>query len=274
MGVRLKLLFTLFISFFIIAPNSHGYMVGRVRFTEQDFYRHIIPQLKSISNDFQTILKTYAETEEELINLGFQQKRIVWDRYESYLEKCHAEINEDCLTEIKKLEADLSRFESFLDREIYQKFKRILNQFDIDQYFRIQFDLMSIVIQIHNKLQAIKLKGIFATTVNQDARKEIEHLFYQLDHQIGALYIELSPEDKRQDFRKVYTSFIIPIRDKLIIGKYQDYLKENLKELNLTWNEFNMVLLKKSGETSKKQESILNVVQNRWNSILRVVMQP
>jgi hypothetical protein len=249
-------------------------VAGKVRFSEQDFYRHVIPQLKSVVVDFQSILKTYSDSEEELINAGFNQKRIVWDRYESYIQECSGETTANCLEVIKNLEADLNRFESFLDREIYQKFKRILNQYDIDQYFRIQFDLMSILMQIHQRLQSIKIKTMFATTITKDERKDIEHLFYQLDHQIGALYIELSPEDKRKDFRKVYTSFIIPIRDKLIIGKHQLYLKENLKDLNLTWNEFNMQLLKKSGETSKKQESILNAVQNRWNAVLRVIMQP
>ncbi len=269
----MKLLFNLLVSFIWISPVD-AYVAGKVRFSEQDFYRQVVPQLKIIVSDFQSILKTYSDSEEELINTGFNQKRIVWDRYESYIEQCSNEINANCLLVIQNLEADLNRFESFLDREIYQKFKRILSQYDIDQYFRIQFDLMSILIQIHQRLQSIKIKTMFSITISDNEKKDVENLFYQLDHQIGALYIELSPEDKRTDFRKVYSSFIIPIRDKLIIGKHQLYLKENLRDLNLIWNEFNMLLLKKSGVTSKKQETILNAVQNRWNSILRVIMQP
>jgi hypothetical protein len=67
-----------------------------------------------------------------------------------------------------------------------------------------------------------------------------------------------------------WIGFIKPVEEFIINKNEMSYFKENITRFNVNWNILNVKLTKRNIPISKQIKTLLNIMHNRWNNILKV----
>jgi hypothetical protein len=85
------------------------------------------------------------------------------------------------------------------------------------------------------------------------------------------LFILQSSDNRfQEDFTTYWSSFVKPIERNVIIRNSKQYFLSNINDLNIRWNALNVRLTKRDFLIPKQAKTLLKIMHNRWNNILKV----
>ena len=85
---------------------------------------------------------------------------------------------------------------------------------------------------------------------------------------------EASDNRFRNDLNGYWSNFALPVYKFIIVKDQKKYFTDNLNEFNIRWNSLNVRLSKRNKKVSKQVKTLINIMHNRWNRILKVTLNP
>lgn len=261
MNIRLVIYMSL-----IVPALSWGYNLGKIDITNYEFRRYIIPQLRSILSDFTNVAKHYAETQTPL----FKSKNkftILKRNYLKVLKACPKYLGEECkqsLTEMLNTSRSIEKL--VLEETLLVDPKKQLFIDQVRSINKMATATGKLTIHIENVLTSIGM----GKELDNNMTDQLKNVLTQTTLYYHHYLVSLMPEKYYNNFKVLWTQFILPIEEKIILDSNVDFIRYNLTQLNSTWHDFNMFFLKKEKSTPKKIETYLNTMNRRWNSILKL----
>jgi len=262
---KLIVLYSLFLSIQVF-----GYSQKQIALSDYEFRRYVRPQLRSISNDFQTLLFALNPELKEFKS-SYNDIRSMYSQIKEIEESCSENfINDDCFKLIKKVNSITKGLlkSNYLITDVKVN--------DVDEkniHYHIFEDYQNQVLSLWTYTDSLLFQKQYLDFFIFDHAKlmnEVREIysFYNL------FLLKSSFKPTRQEFTSYWIGFIKPIYDRVLIYNKIDYFKHNITEFNMTWNILNVKLTKRNIPISKQVSTILNIMHNRWNNILKVSLKP
>jgi hypothetical protein len=256
---------------FTISIPAWCYTSKDMDLTDYEFRRYVRPQLRSILQDYKSLII----------------------------------ILNDNLSPFKE---DIGLFRSLIGQasKIQTKCKNLNNEYCFEYYEKIHKQYIKLLKNIEKQQVPLSEKDkidrqIFAWNMLENVKQELFNSFFRLDaglleYQIkgqinmfpkelvtlleksylifNLFLLENSKESYRKKFHAYWLSFIKPVYKFILIQDNKKYFQDNLTDLNIAWNEINVYLTKRNKNVPKQAITLVNIMHNRWNRILKVTLKP
>jgi hypothetical protein len=241
------------------------------------FNRYIIPQLRAISKEYYHLLVKLHPINKVLITLNAQGKSLV-KNLNTFENSCQ-DMTPECDQKLK----DVYKVSRSIDRTILeiQKYKITMNSADHLKDSGLSYmKLLAQLDQVGNsnyKLLHYLEEYRLTTNTNYSSYFSKKHVIKSLIHEIlintKMIMTGFLNKNIQSDFEAVWFQFISPIDKNIIEEKQKDFLLKRLDRLNMTWNTFHMKMTKGNHKMPKSITSIIKIMHNRWNSILKIILR-
>lgn len=258
--------------------NYFFFKKSQIKVPEASFQRYIQPQLKSLVVEFFLILKKTHPFHGELLELRkhLRKQKKEWE-----------EVRRICKIkeEPEKCEKSYKNFYTLTkDLDIIL----LKTQMNFPEFSKLEFPtqkdnllgVISIIKKITNEnykmIHFLEEHFITSRTVYENfyhADKQFSSIIHKNELELNLTYSALLPSDYRQDFEDTFTGFILPVEEFIIDGDNFNYLVDNLEELNIVWNTFHMRIEKGNLSIAKQHISLVKIMHNRWNSVLKMLLR-
>lgn len=278
-----RVLLPLFLTSIILAPQAFGnypyynFNKLKVKINRASYQRYIRPQLKNIVSDYFHIMKKIEPAEQDLISVRNKTQKMndIWRSWTSRCGKNHAG---DCHT----LLHNLYKESRALDRIIlsFQNQRLRIKNFGLskilDTVLHLTSDLDKIS-SINYMILHFSEESLMTDTTTYQANSLVQDKFTVLLHKMlvssELILPALISNDFKEVFDQVWYGFIKPIDRQIVQEDNPDYLLRHLGDLNLSWNAFHMKVAKSELKMNKSELQTVQIMHNRWNSILKVILR-
>jgi len=260
-----KILFVLIFSF-----SATAYSPKDLDVTSYEYNRYVKPQLKSIIQDYKTLI-FILNPELKVLKESFSLKKKLSKLEYSLKDKCFITKENKCLKKIEEVSILLRK----LKKSCYNKidFSKVKN-LTIDEKLKAQNKLTSFYqeitkteIEIDTFLMEVKL--LAPKFINS---KEIKHQMSNIVTFFDLFILQSSDNRFQDDLTTYWSSFVKPIERNVLIRNNKQYFLSNINDLNIRWNALNIRLTKRNLLIPKQAKTLLNIMHNRWNNILKVTL--
>ena len=277
------LLFILLLAPFQTLSASPGTGFGlkekKIFISDVDYARYIRPQLKAIVSDYYSLLRElhpiFASVAD--LKLGLAQvsnDALYWDI------NCKTNSDDNCHQFLKQVHRNLVGLELLI-----LKLKKTPYLFNEVDSMPLDVDALLMVDNYANQMygstiQLINWLEIMLLSYQTGHSKKISDQMINLKSTVHSLNINFdfitfqgTSGKFRDNFKFVYMNFIREIEQKILANDKKDLLQSNLETLNISWNTFHMKMTKSNLPTPNKTQNAIKNLHNRWNSILKVVIE-
>ncbi|MCB9061320.1 MAG: hypothetical protein H6622_07350 [Halobacteriovoraceae bacterium] len=248
---------------------------SKVSIDERTYRKYIVPQLKSITVEFYHILSKMNENNLKVVNVKNRITELNSD-WQKWRKSCFRP-GPDCNIELPKFydrikESDqnissLLKKGQALDLEDYTKFDVYLN------YLK-QLDLVANnSFNIVHKFEQVLIHTDETYLPYPDIINEISTDLHNLKIETEILLFTIFEKNEADNFYFVWNSFIKKIESYILHENDPNVLIELLEYMNMSWNTFHMELVKGDLKIPKKLNVTFQVMHNRWNSILKIILK-
>ena len=262
MKINLVLLFSLF------CCGSFGYDLEHISISDYEFRRYVRPQLRSISNEFQTLffaLNPELETFKSAYG-NFKELNSVRHRLKS---DCSI-LSQACREDVKKTQNLLSKILEELEKD----FSLAENNPDKTIAFHHSKEmLVQQVFQALLKSQHLLYRAALLPKDGPNAERFAQTLA-KIHDAFSAFLFQNSDPRFQNEFNSFWIHFIRPVEGHVLRDHSLFFFKTNLTELNMRWNMLNVRLTKRSFTPSKQVSTLLNIMHRRWNNVLKISLKP
>lgn len=276
---KFKSLLVITICIFSITCESKYYPYDKKKQTLNDasFRRYVIPQLKAITKEYYHILVKLHPIHKGLITLNSQGKTLV-KNLDSFEQSCQ-EMTPECDSKLK----EVYQASRAIDRTIIelQKYKITMNSADHLEDSGLYY--MKLIAQLdyigNNNYKLLHYLEEYRLTSNTNYSSYFnkKHVIKSLIHEIlintKMIMTGFLNKKIQNDFESVWFQFITPLEKNVIENNQKDFLINRLDHLNMTWNTFHMKMTKGNHKMPKEITSIIRIMHNRWNSILKIILR-
>lgn len=258
----------LFLSCIIQFNAQANFIDFKHNLNDLKFYRYAQPQLKNLSTEFFLVLKKLNANHESFIDI---QKSLTTHLH--HLTTCK---NLKYCAAVDKITHDLNLYEKTLWKiqNNLTKINTVSEDFDIDKILRSSNLSKAMLKQVY--LLKSDLDIYLAIDKNgEDAF--LKHKFFgelkklQLKAQLGAT--SLIDNNYQGDFNLVYENFIMPIQKHILQNNDKNFLISRFRELDAIWNTFHMKVDREVQNFPKESLSLIKIMHNRWNSVLKTILR-
>lgn len=257
------------LSLIFTISGALAYQQENIAISDYEFRRYVRPQLKSISNEYQTLffalnpeLKDFKSTYSyfrDLSEVALEMK-----------DSCK-ESGPGCLrlaqSANKLLGQILKDFSKSPTPELAPFSKRGAVYSDAKE--KVQKELMGALLSLDNHLFLRSLTGEFPNSI-----KDFPHEFNALTDEFSSFLFKTSDERFRNELNSFWVNFIKPIEKYALYANDRNYFRRNLTDLNLVIHMLGVRLTKRSYEPTKQVSTLINIMLRRWNNILKVSLKP
>ena len=261
---RLKYLYLVILSLSFHA-NAFQYEPKDLSFSLSSYRRYIRPQLKSLIQDYQTLYKSLSPAQD----IAAKQIKLTLDWYEtSYQVNAYClfeKMNNNCEKLIQKTYQDIK--ETLIHLEEMSRKLPFANLKKIKHLSTVQ--------NIAYKLEDLAI-GLKTATNNKDKKELFSKLATELAGFLETnqkLSLNLVGKAYQEQISLVELNFFIPVINNFIADDKPDNLYSLTKDLNKSFHHFLMELLKKGRPITPKVKTLLEVMQRRWNSVLKITVK-
>lgn len=249
---------------------AHAYKPKDISLSDFEFRRYVRPQLKSITNEFQTLmfalnpdLSDYKSVYSNFKDLSARNQKIRKDC-------AFSSLGQSCSEELRKIEKILSTALSSLDSAD----KLIAGDTETKLAFQHSRQLLSqkafqALLKTQSMLFYSRLTGNFGLDVTAYSNQ----LNYLYD-QFHTFLFKSSDPQFRNEFSSFWINFIRPVETFVLHQNSRDFFISRLTELNMRWHMLNVRLTKRGYTPSKQASTLLNIMHRRWTNILKVTLNP
>lgn len=262
----------LFLILLLTPAITFGYKLKDQDLTQYEYVRYVRPQLKSIIQDYKTLVILLNDDLKDF-KANINSFRSLIDLSSSFENLCKTMESQNCSDSLKEIHKE------FLNLiKIFDKQQILLSQQDIevDKQIRawhllenVRLDVINSFFKIDSALVSNQLKA-----KNIISAKDIFHHVEKNYILFNLFLLENSHKDFKNPLHSYWISFIRPVYKYVLIRDNKEYFQNNLNELNFRWNELNVYLTKKNKNLPKRVTTLVNVMHNRWNNILKVTLKP
>lgn len=243
-----------------------AYTLDQISLSDYEYRRYVRPQLKSISTDYQTLvflLNPHLEKFKE----SYRIIRDIYAKKESIEKDCHENfMNEECY---KIIEFINNKSKGLILSNYSIKDIKIKN---VDEKF-FHYNLFQNYQNLALSYKLITDKLVFQKNYidfNVFDYRELINKTTELYSVFNLFILKSSFKPTRSEFTSYWIGFIKPVFEHILVENNLEYFKNNITKFNVNWNILNVKLTKRNIPISKQIKTLLNIMHNRWNNILKV----
>jgi hypothetical protein len=281
MYIKKLLLITLLI--ILQAPNAEAnypyYRFDKLKLdlSMPSYKRYVRPQLKGIISDFFHIMKRMESAEQDLISIRLKSQNMndLWDSWSS---QCGKNISEQChnylislYIESRELDKVILNFQN--QRLRIKNFAKSKILDTVLNLTRAIDKISSINYMILHFTEESLMTNTTSYQVSNVKKEKVTLLLQQMLVSSELILSALISPFFRKEFDQVWYGFIKPLERQIISAQNIKYLLTHLGDLNMSWNAFHMQVAKSEKRMNKAELQIVQIMHNRWNSILKVLLR-
>jgi hypothetical protein len=270
--------------FLFIAPKSleanypyYRFDTRNLKLSKPSYHKYVRPQIKNIIADYFHIMKKIEPAEQDLISIRKKSQKMndYWDLWttqcgKNQSEKCHGYLS-SLYKESRALDNVILSFQNqrlriknfgktkILDTVLH--LSSAIDNISSVNYIILHFTEETLMTDT-TSYQASNVKKAKITLLLQDMLVSSELILSAL----------ISP-DFRMVFDQVWYGFIKPLERQILSAPDPKYLLSHLGDLNMSWNAFHMKVAKSEKRMKKSELQVVQIMHNRWNSILKVLLR-
>lgn len=250
----------------------HAYQLGDISLTSYEFNRYVKPQLISISQDYQSLILQ--------INPELSGYKIFFNTYRDLI-GLSLKIQRYCLREEVNLECQNTLEESI--KIVRESFPSIGKKLDFSKKKDLNED--SMIVAFESQVAFFKSFSALEADLNNNyflylSRTDVRSRMRDLVKSIEVSYVTFSEfilrsSDQRfySEFKSFWTDFIKPTKLYILPKNDQGLFVQKINDFNLRLNFLNVVLTKRNHPISKQTKTLVTIMHNRWNNILKVSLR-
>lgn len=268
------LLVIVFTALYFLSPAS-AYTLKDQDLTPYEFQRYVRPQLKSILQDYKTLilalnqdssyLKEDIKTFRDLISMASQIHL-----------RCKNFSSSECFEQLNTLHSKHLQLYKGQENNLSKppNEKRLSNtEIDIQlQSWKLQEDLRQHILNTFFKLDMAVLEYELKEKVSLTPAEVLNSLKNSYI-MFNILLLNNINAEFKDSLHAFWLSFIRPIYQHVLIQNNQDYFQRNITELNFRVNELNAYLTKRVKGVPRQAVTMIKIIHNRWNNILKVTLR-
>ena len=258
----------LLILLFIVPLNqAHSYPyfhfnAKNIRISKDSYSRYIRPQIRSIVQEFYFVLKKLDPLSHDFIDLKNRVSKFKAD-WKKWSLQCKPRI-----TECKKSLEDLNRLIAKIDRKVLMlqgsigRKKNEVRKNNAQELLLFSQSLDNISNLIYKARNQLRIKNF----------KQITPLFHKISITTEMLITKRLNKSYQRDFDFLWVNYIRIMENNILDKKDYRFFLSKLEDLNLSWNTFHMKLMKSKDEIPRNVNTTIKIMHNRWNSILKMIL--
>ena len=248
-------------------------------FTEKDlhisthqFNRYVKPQLTSIVQDYYTLLGVLNPETKHLkpFVISFKSLKESMDSLSRICNISTEKIscNETLQITINKINQGnylLSQRIKFVEKKDFTADDLLLS---FKQKFQLETHLKNLIYKLQKQQFYLSLKMPLPSLFI-----ELKNDLELCENLLNDYLIKSSDRRFRKPFLSFWNDFIKPVNNLILPHNDFSLYIRKLNELNLRLNFFNVALTKRNQAINKQAHLLLNIIHNRWKSILKVSLR-
>lgn len=256
------------VAIFSLFSVCHAYETENIAISDYEFRRYVRPQLKSISNEFQTLIFALNPELKDFKNIYTNIRSI--NRINQKIRRECKVSTKACSPELEKIEKELLKIvKGFAQAKLpeskdlgalmsWQHSKELLNQ-----------EALRLSQTTQNLLFQKEITGSLPSSLLSYS-EELSGLYDRFN-----VFIYKASDDRfSNEINNFWVNFIKPVENFALLADNKTYFKGRITELNLVWHMLNVKLTKRSYKPNKQVSTLLNIMHRRWNNILKVSLKP
>lgn len=243
--------------------------------SDHHYIYYIQPQLKKILNGYFLILS-------KLSPFSVEQRTIldkVQDLHISWMKKpplCLHKFTDTCTAYLQVLQRDLKGLNSLileLKNKINIKILKNKNHNKTKEHFFRFISLLNVLEKISYKidlsLDILKKSFFYLRPTSSKKSFPLNRLIDEIKLQVEIAQTVFLEKDIKKKFDLIWVYFFKKISETILKKDQRSYLFNNIKKMTLSWNVFNLNMLK----NRKFLKDIIKTMQYQWNSILKILLR-
>lgn len=245
------------------------------RIASDSFRRYVIPQLRSMANEYYLLIKKVEPLSSDMIEVkkSYEKLSVKWDNWKS---KCLTG-EEGCSDSLRKI------YQGFVGvEENVGDLRGALSNLDatrpatVDTVLAMYADISELAVIDTRLTHAIEEMLITIDTPYWSPgalAHDIDQSLHRASLITGMTFTRLLPHEISSDFEFVWQSFIHPIEKRVLRTNDDAFLMKRLEAYNNNWNSFHMKIAKSNKDVDRGVIQIVETMHNRWNNVLKVIMK-
>ncbi len=263
------------------APSSSYYLYdGKpLRISESSFRRYVVPQLRTMGREYLNILKKLHPLQESLIALKSELAGM-HESLAAFQNACWGSppLRKNCAPKL----AELQRRSRQVDRSLLALYHHPKLDFSLSKNQREITALMALIRSLdemagvnHHFLHALEK---FLITSGSDSfppsseAKSLELSLRKISSSAEMLQTLLLQNELKRDFDFAWQHFFRPLEKHVLGGEGIPFMLRTLEPLNIAWNTFHMKVTTEGHKLPSNVLSIAKTMHNRWNSVLKIIL--
>lgn len=245
------------------------------RISSDSFRRYVIPQLRSLTNEYYLLIKKVEPLSSDMIEVkkSYERLSVRWDDWKS---KCLIGA-EGCSKDLRKI------YQGFVGvEENVGSLRGSLSNLDqsrpatVDTVLAMYEDISELTVLDTKITHALEEMLITIDTPYWSPGtlgRDIDQALHRATIITGITFTRLLPDNITSDFEFVWQSFINPIEKRILRTNDDAFLMNRLEAYNNNWNAFHMKIAKSNKNVDRGVIQIVETMHNRWNNVLKVIMK-
>lgn len=261
----------LIIVFLFFTLKASAFSEADIKLTKFEFNKYVKPQLTSIVQDYYSLITAMNPEIKNLKGIPSKIKSLKDTNFDMQ-STCHHKDLGSCkiqiqnfLNTIYSIRIILQEKNDFIKKQNYTP-ENLLVQYN--QFF----NLYKQIHLLESKAQRIEI----SLTMNQLSKSLVTELIkdtIDLENIFNDYIIKCSDNRFRNEFHSFYSDFIRVTNNVILSENNMDVFKIKLTDFNLRVHFLNVVLTKRNQNVSKQAITLISVIHNRWNNILKVTLR-
>lgn len=254
-----------------LVTHAEAYSIKDIDLTKYEFNRYVRPQLISIYQDYQSlILQINPELGgiKPLFNIfrNLKKTSIKIDK------SCKGETNLACQEGLSEYLENLRASIKVANVKISYKDKEHFTPDDLIEALAAQTRLNKELNDLYIRMENIYFLYIASTNKDLSLQELINDTeqAYNLFHDF---IIKASDNRFRSEFISFWGDFIKPVSRKILPLNDTALFIQKINDFNLRLNFLNVVLTKRNKPINKSSKTLVKMIHNQWNNILKVSLK-
>lgn len=249
----------------------------KINLSKSSFTRYVLPQLRSINQEFYSILKKVEPLVQEVVTI---KKNVSIMKRSWEVGRGQCKVNSNCdelLTRLRKKSRQLEKRLSLFQKNKLTG-KAVRNRHVVSRLLSVSEAIDGVSLKNYRLLHKLENKiidGIDKDTLVQERfdKSSITNLLKGMAFHAENMMIGLVSDKYRHLFEELWSSFMNPIEDHVLTRGNQKYLKRNIADLNMGWSAFHMQMERGNLNVPSNILSTISIMRQRWNSVLKMYLK-
>lgn len=256
----------------LLSSSVHAYSFKDIDLSSYEFNRYVRPQLISITQDYQSLF-TQINPEVTPLKPLFNVYRELIAQNKDLKKYClKSEINLDCQNTLEKMMAQMSKGLKVINNSIELSDKKHFTA----EHMMDALEAQSKFLLEYNDLQ-LRIENLYFLYLAQtDQSTNFKRLMSDIERSytfFNDFLLKASDPRFRTEFVAFWSDFIKPVSLIVLPQNSQDIFVQKINDFNLRLNFLNVVLTKRNLPINKQAKTLVKMLHNRWNNILKISLK-